>query len=118
VKNALPKDPTKQKLVVKAIAQSLGILPTSTVQRVTRIFPTDNKKMVLSFYERDDISYQMPGKRDTVVVKENGTKTIYQKRILLFNLREVHQMFIQDNPSIQLFSFTFETVQITESIIF
>lgn len=101
VKKALPQDPAKQKLVVKSIAQSLGILPTPTHQRISRTISIRDKTLVVSFYERDDISYQMPGKRDTVVVKENGTKTTFQKRILLFNLREVHQMFIQDNPSIQ-----------------
>ena len=40
----------------------------------------------------------MPGKRDTIVVKEyGGSKKTFQKRILLFNVREVHQMFLQDH---------------------
>jgi hypothetical protein len=52
----------------------------------------------------------MPGKRDTVVVKEYGGKKTYQKRILLYNLREIHQMFLQDNPDMQFFSFYFLVV--------
>jgi hypothetical protein len=113
VKQTLPKDPVKKKLVIQAIAQSVGLLPVSSYQRVTRTLPVNDKKFILDFYENDNISYQMPGKRDTVVVKQYGNKTVYQKRILLYNLREVHQLFLQDNPSMQLSSPHFYIVRKT-----
>lgn len=96
----LPKDPVKKKLVIQSMAESIGILPIPTYQRVSRTLPLQVKTAILQFYERDDISYQMAGKRDTVIVKQYGTKQTYQKKILLFNLREIHQMFLQDNPGI------------------
>ncbi|CAF2377023.1 unnamed protein product [Rotaria sp. Silwood2] len=99
----LPKDTNKQKLVIQAMAQSVGLSPIPMAPGVSRSLPLAVKKTVLHFCERDDISYQMPGKRDTIVVKEqNGIKKTYQKRILLFNLREAHQMFLQDNPGIDV----------------
>ena len=103
VKQILPKDPVKKKLVIQSMAESIGLLPTPTYQRVSRTLSSKLKNDILHFYERDDISYQMPGKRDTVVVKQYSSKETYQKRILLYNLREVHQMFLQENPGMQLF---------------
>jgi hypothetical protein len=46
----------------------------------------------------------MPGKRDVVVIKEDGNKTTYQKRILLYNIREVFELFRAENPG-TLFGF-------------
>ncbi|CAF2106749.1 unnamed protein product [Rotaria magnacalcarata] len=53
---------------------------------------------VKEFYNNDSISWQAPGKRDCITVRENGIRVKYQKRFLLFNIREVHQLFVQDNP--------------------
>jgi hypothetical protein len=39
----------------------------------------------------------MPGKRDTVVVNDNGNKTTYQKRILLYTIREAYELFLAEN---------------------
>ncbi|CAF1132322.1 unnamed protein product [Didymodactylos carnosus] len=100
----LPKDPAKKKLIIKAIAESVGLLPTSAHQRVSRTLSPKAKDAILLLYGRDDISYQMPGKRDTVVVKEDGSKKTYQKRILLYNLRELYQIFLNENPSKRAFS--------------
>ena len=52
---------------------------------------------------RDDISYQLPGKRDVVVVKDsNGSKVTYQKRILLNNLRETFELFKEENNNVNI----------------
>ncbi|CAF3102305.1 unnamed protein product [Rotaria sp. Silwood2] len=102
VKQVLPKDPIKKKLVIQAMAESVGLLPQPFAPRVSRTLPLKVKEAILHYYERDDISYQMPGKRDTIVVKEYAGKKTYQKRILLYNLREIHHMFLQDNPGIDV----------------
>ena len=52
---------------------------------------------------RDDISYQLPGKRDVVVVKDsNGSKVTYQKRVLLNNLRETIDLFKEENNDVNM----------------
>ena len=42
------------------------------------------------FYESDDISRVMPGKKDFVSVKKDGERQHVQKRLILSNLREVY----------------------------
>ncbi|CAF5120222.1 unnamed protein product [Rotaria magnacalcarata] len=96
VKKNLPQDPAKQKLVIQAIAQSIGLLGPSLHKRNTRNLSCKLKDDIVKFYCRDDISYQMPGKRDTIVVRQNGTKSTHQKRILLYNIREAPQLFLSE----------------------
>ncbi|CAF4314660.1 unnamed protein product [Didymodactylos carnosus] len=61
------------------------------------------KNDVHNFYLRNDISYQSPGKRDTVIIKEDdGSKATYQKRILFNNLRETYELFKEENGNVYL----------------
>ncbi|CAF4608178.1 unnamed protein product, partial [Rotaria magnacalcarata] len=72
--HTLPKDLGKKKEVVRVLAQTVGILPRKDHQRTTRKLSSTTQNSIVSFYCRDDISYQMPGKRDTIVVNDNGRK--------------------------------------------
>ncbi len=38
------------------------------------------------------------GKRDSKTIKENGINVKYQKDHLLYNIREVYQLFMKQNP--------------------
>ena len=55
------------------------------------------KQAVLDFYENDEYSQQMPGKKDYVSI---SSQTHKQKRLLLCNLEELYQEFKVKNPSI------------------
>ncbi|CAF2040481.1 unnamed protein product [Rotaria magnacalcarata] len=44
----------------------------------------------------------MPGKRDTIVVNDDGNKTTYQKRILLYTIREAYVLFLTEHAGISL----------------
>jgi hypothetical protein len=100
VTRCLPQDPSKKKLVIQAIAQSIGLIDPPLHKRITRKVSRQLMDDIVEFYCRDDISYQLPGKRDTIVVRQDGTKSIHQKRILLYNIREVHQLFLSENSGI------------------
>ncbi len=63
------------------------------------------------YYFRDDISYQAPGKKDTIMIKENDLKKTLQKRYLLYSLRELHQLFIQENPNITISRSSFQDLR-------
>ncbi len=66
------------------------------------------KNDVQNFYLRDDISYRLPGKKDTIVVKEDdGSKVTYQKRILFNNLRENYELFKEENKNVNLIRSSF-----------
>ncbi|CAF0932335.1 unnamed protein product [Didymodactylos carnosus] len=43
-----------------------------------------------------------PGRRGKGTVKEDDEKKIYQRRFLLFNLREAYGIFTNENPTIQI----------------
>jgi hypothetical protein len=52
------------------------------------------------FYAKDSISWHAPGKRDFITIQENGSRIRYQKRHLLHNIGEVHELFVQEHPGI------------------
>lgn len=97
VTHSLPQDADKRVIVVRHIAQELNIIPktTSQHQRQQRSLSTELKELIIKFYNRDDISYQLAGKRDCITFKNNdGTSTTLQKRILLYSVRETFQLFL------------------------
>ena len=74
-----------------------------THNRTTTQLTDQLKNDVYNFYLRDDVSYQLPGKRDTVVVKgDDGSKKTYQKRVLFNSLRENYELFKEENNNVFL----------------
>ena len=103
VNSSLPKCDVKKKAIVQHLAQTVGLIPKPTHQRTALQLDDKLKNDVHNFYLRDDISYQLPGKRDTVVVKQDdGSKITHQKRILLNNLRENYELFKEENLNVNL----------------
>ena len=85
--------------MVRHIAQQFNIIPKAITQhqRQRRSLPIELKELIVKFYHRDDISYQLAGKRDYITFKDNdGTKTTLQKRILLYSVRETFQLFLTE----------------------
>ena len=59
------------------------------------------KTDVYNFYLRDDISYQLPAKKDTLIIKkDDGGIVTYQKRILFNNLSEIYELFKEENGKV------------------
>ncbi|CAF1145434.1 unnamed protein product [Rotaria magnacalcarata] len=110
--HSLPKDTNKRMMVVQHLAQNLNII-SKTVRQHTRkqhSLSIELKKLVIQFYQRDDITYQLPGKRDyATVTDDNGESMTLQKRILLYNIRETYQLFVDEysnkNVDLSLTSF-------------
>ncbi|CAM4915698.1 unnamed protein product [Rotaria socialis] len=94
---------SKKKVVIQYLTEKFGLVPKSKHQRITLQLADKLKTDIHNFYQRDDISYQLPDKRGTVVVKDDdGKKVTYQKRILINNLRETYEFFKDENKSIDL----------------
>ncbi|CAF1368973.1 unnamed protein product, partial [Didymodactylos carnosus] len=68
---ALPKDISKQREIIKRVSETLGLTPKTTHKRTTPTLTVKTKQDVIQLYQRDDISWQAPGKRDTIVVRQN-----------------------------------------------
>ena len=60
--------------------------------------PSETVDAVTTFYESDDVSRLMPGKKDFLSVKKDGKRHHIQKRLILGNLKEVYHHFKDTFP--------------------
>ena len=105
VKHHLPKSPRKRKVVITKLASSSGI----QIAKRKKVANGGNLKLspeavkeVESFYNLDTISRQTAGRKEFVITREGGKKQHLQKRHLLYSLKEVHALFLKENPSIKI----------------
>ena len=99
----LPNDKDKRYAIVRRIGQDLGVLEKSKTKRMQVQISDSTIEEVQNFYNNDTISCQAPGKRDFVTVRENGIRVKRQKRYLLYNIREVYQLFVEEYSSMGRF---------------
>ena len=74
---ALPLSTQKRTTVIKKSAMNSGISlqnPLAKTEKITANINDHIIEIVKNFYTKDDISWQAPGKRDTVVVRENNER--------------------------------------------
>ena len=62
-------------------------------------FPRETKEAVIKFYEHDQFSQLLPGKKDRVSI---GKKEYQQKRLILLTLKEFFQQFKIQHPDIKI----------------
>lgn len=70
-----------------------GILPTLQPKNASKVINENIVEKVINFYEDDNNSRLMPGKKDCISVRENGAKFQKQKRLILCNLNELFDEF-------------------------
>lgn len=81
--------------------QQDGMFPT-TVPKKGRRIPDEIVKLVTDFYENDEYSRQLPGKKDYVSLRVDGKKVHVQKRLVLCNLKELYALFKTENPLVDI----------------
>ena len=81
----------------KKLVEERGILSLPGPSRGPSL-PPETVIDVCSFYESDDISCVMPGKKDSVSVKKEGKREHIQKRLVLSDLRGVYREFKERFP--------------------
>ena len=65
--------------------------------------PEETLQSVINFYHRLDVSRELPGAKDTVKVKKpDGTTEVLQKKLLLLNVKEAHEVFKKENPTVEI----------------
>lgn len=86
----------------KRLLKEKGIL-ASPDQKPGKSLSQEIVHTVRLFYESDEVSRIMPGKRDCISVKdENGSKTAVQKRLILCNLQEAYVLFKEKYPQMKV----------------
>ena len=81
----------------KELVKEKGVLSLPGPKPGPSLLP-ETVDIVHAFYESDDISRVMPGKKDFVSVKQEGKRVHVQKRLILSNLREVYHEFKEKCP--------------------
>ena len=94
---ALPNSPAKRNEIIGTLALKFQLkvqLQAKTNRgRKKEALSDDQRKWLLEFLDRADISYITPGKSDHVYVgKINGERQYAQKRYLLWNLRDLFEI--------------------------
>ena len=85
----------------KQLVNTRGILSTPN-PKPGKMLSNDTVKLVYNFFENDEISRCMPGKKDFISVKEDGRKVHKQKRLLLCNLNEAYTLFKEHYPNVKI----------------
>lgn len=73
--------------------------------------------MVKDFYNADDISRVLPGKKDYISCIVNGVRTQIQKRLLLCNIREVYALFAEQYPEVEIVLTKFSELRPKECVL-
>ncbi len=81
----------------KQLVIEKGILSTPN-PRPGRSLPQTSIEAVVHFYESDENSRMMPGKKDCISVRGAEGRITMQKRLILSNLRELYRSFKDKHP--------------------
>ena len=112
-RTSLPKSPRKQRCVVSKLAESVGLkvvgpsTPSTPPHAHGAALSDDTKRLVHEFYQNSDISWQAPGRKDRVIIRERTkegekVKRTEQVRFMLMSLREAHSKFKDEHPSLKI----------------
>ena len=82
----------------RVLKKKKGILAEANQAR-SRVLPDSTLTLVTSFYEDDEYSRLMPGKKDFVSI---GNKKHMEKRLLLCNLKELYSAFKQRHADVKI----------------
>ncbi|XP_034240315.1 uncharacterized protein LOC117644795 [Thrips palmi] len=63
---------------------------------------SETEKLVTAFYLEPDVSREMAGKKECIVVKEDGGKVTKTKRLVLGNLRDIYLAFCKKYPNVEI----------------
>ncbi|XP_034237312.1 uncharacterized protein LOC117642836 [Thrips palmi] len=82
-----------------ALTKEQGMFPTAIPKKASLSISDETLKLVLSHYESEANSRQLPGKKDCVIIREAGKEKQYvQKKLILCNLKELFRSFKEENP--------------------
>ena len=107
LEHGLPSSPRKQRFVVEKLARSVGVPVCSSSKKSTSAESEEKIELVHSFYRTDDISWQAPGRKDRIIIREtteegDRIKTTQQVRYMMMSLREAYNKFIEQHSTMKM----------------
>ena len=93
LEHSLPSSPRKQHFVVGKLARSVGLSVSSSSKKSISAESEAKRELVHTFYRTDDVSWQAPGKKDCIIIREateagERIKQTQQVRYMIMSLRE------------------------------
>lgn len=85
----------------KELVKQKGILATPD-PKPGRMLAAETADLIQSFYESDEVSRMMPGKKDFVSVRLGEQCVHVQKRLVLCSLKEAYQLFKEKFPALSV----------------
>ena len=101
---SLPSSPRKKRCVIENLAKKAGLSIASSSPSQKRGLSEETKGAVNAFYLNNDITWQAPGRKDRVIIREVNSegkmeKRTEQTRYMLMSLNEAYTKFIEEHPS-------------------
>ena len=102
VQTFLPLSPNKRDFVIRTLATREGVPVAADAQPGTSTNPSGNtrgttdetRQEVVDFYLSDDVTWQAPGKKDHVIIRDSErNKTVKQTRYMLMSLGEAYEIY-------------------------
>jgi hypothetical protein len=97
----------RQLLKEKGVLGNMESRDKSTKLRISQ----ERRDNVIQFYQTDEVSRIMPGKKDIVSILTDKGRVHMQKRLVLCNLKELYQKWKQEHPSEQFGFSTFAALR-------
>jgi hypothetical protein len=108
VTRSLPYSPRKKQAIVTALATNAGLAVKSIVHKQhSHKVTEDVKAAIKAFYQSDEISRHLAGKKETMVVRDAEGKRTVSKRVLMNNLKETYLLFCNEHKDIKVGLTTF-----------
>ena len=105
---SLPASPSKRLCVVQSLAKKVGLtVEGSPSSSNFRGLSQETKDLVNAFYNSDDISWQAPGRKDRIIIRDTNeqgikTKRTEQVRYMLMSLKEAYNKFVENNSTVKI----------------
>ena len=107
VAKSLPCSPRKRRFVLAKMAQEMGLQVKGMHNKSYGGMTAESIDTVKAFYEKNEISWQAPGRKDRIVTREvltNGemSKKTVQVRYMLMSLKEAYHCFREEFKDISI----------------
>lgn len=106
---SLPRTPKRKKAICHRLFRTLvGVTepdpdPLPSTLKDSNTLSKETIVLVQTFYEREDISRQAPGRKDTVLVRgQDGIKQRIQVKHLTYSVMEVFALFTKEYPDVKI----------------
>lgn len=98
IKKSLLRSPKKKVAIITILVNDNGIQSLKIKQTHANALNQNTKTAVVNFYQRDDISRQAPGRKDSTITRVDGKKLNFK--------RDIYTQYINflkvKNPTIQV----------------